>query len=103
MRRISLLLALALLTTLLASGTARAAPPRVAALRAAVVAPQLQVRLDAAGQNEMVKTIVVLKSQADLAGVQRIVVRRRRRRRPDRDTPVPGEPAPGEMNLEDVR
>jgi len=37
------------------------------------------------------------------AGVQRMVVRRRRRRRPDRDTPVPGEPAPGEMNLEDVR
>jgi len=37
------------------------------------------------------------------AGVQRIVVRRRRRRQPDRDSPVPGEPAPGEMNLEDVR
>jgi len=32
------------------------------------------------------------------AGVWRIVVRRRRRRQPDRDTPVPGE-----MNLEDVR
>ena len=37
------------------------------------------------------------------AGVQRMVVRRRRRRQPDRDSPVSGEPAPGEMNLEDVR
>ena len=103
MKRATLLLALALLTTVLASGTAQAEAPRVAAPPAAVVVQQLQQRLDAAGQNEMVKTIVVLKSQADLAGVQRIVVRRRRRRQPDRDSPVPGEPAPGEMNLEDVR
>jgi subtilisin family serine protease len=77
MRRVSLLLVLALLTTVLASATARAAPPRVAAPRAAVVAPQLQVRLDAAGQNEMVKTIVVLKSQADLAGVHKLARKNR--------------------------
>jgi subtilisin family serine protease len=70
MRRASLLLALTLLTSVLATGTATgwAAQPRVAALRAAVVAPQLQ--LDAVGQDEMVKAIVVLKSQADLTGVR---------------------------------
>jgi len=77
MRRVSLLLALTLLTTVLASGTAaaQAAPPRVAALRAAVVAPQLQ--LDTAGQDEMVKAIVVLKSQADLAGVHKLARKNR--------------------------
>ena len=72
MRRVSLLLALALLTTVLASGTALAAPPRVAALPAAVVAPQLQLQLDAANHDEMVKAIVVLKSQADLASVHKL-------------------------------
>jgi len=73
MRRVSLLLAaLTLLTTVLASSTAAsgAAQPRVAALRAAVVAPQLQPQLDAAGRDEMVEAIVVLKSQADLASVR---------------------------------
>jgi subtilisin family serine protease len=71
MKRVSLLVILTLLTTVLASGmaTGRAAP-RVAALRAAVVAPQLQRQLDAAGQDEMVEAIVVLKSQADLASVR---------------------------------
>ena len=54
MKRASLLLALALLTTVLASGMARAEAPRVAAPPAAVVVQQLQQRLDAAGQNEMV-------------------------------------------------
>ena len=79
MRRFSLLLALTLLTTVLASGTAagRAAAPRVAALRAAVVAPQLQQQLDAAGQDEMVEAIVVLKSQADLASVRRLARKNR--------------------------
>jgi subtilisin family serine protease len=77
MRRVSLLLALTLLATVLASGTAtgRAAPLRVAALRPAVVAPQLQ--LDAAGQDEMVEAIVVLKSQADLASVRRLARKNR--------------------------
>ena len=72
MRRASLLLALTLLISVLATGTAPgwAAQPRVAALRAAVVAPQLQRQLDAPGQDEMVKAIVVLKSQADLTGVR---------------------------------
>jgi len=71
MRRTSLLLAVTLLTTVLASGTAAAwAAPRAAGLRAAVVAPQLQRHLDAAGQDEMVKAIVVLKSQADLTSVR---------------------------------
>src|SRR5262249_47313187 len=67
MRRASLLLALTLLATVLASGTAaaRAATPRVFALQAAVVAPQLRQQLDAAGQDEMVRAIVILKSQAD--------------------------------------
>jgi Subtilase family len=75
MRRVSLLLALTLLTTVLASGTAAGAAPRVAALRAAVVAPQLQ--LDAADQDEMVEAIVVLKSQADLASVRRLARKNR--------------------------
>jgi subtilisin family serine protease len=71
MKRVSLLVILTLLTTVLASGMAtRRAAPRVAALRAAVVAPQLQRQLDAAGQDEMVEAIVVLKSQADLASVR---------------------------------
>jgi hypothetical protein len=71
MRRVSLLLALTLLTTALASGTATGrASPGVAALRTAVVAPQLQLQLDSAGQDEMVEAIVVLKSQADLASVR---------------------------------
>src|SRR5262245_64085560 len=72
MRRVSLLVALTLLTTVLASATtaARAAPARAAALPVAVVAPQLQRQLDAAGQDEMVEAIVVLKSQADLASVR---------------------------------
>jgi subtilisin family serine protease len=70
MRRFSLLLALTLLATMLASGTAWAAPPRVDALRAAVVAPQLQRQLGAAGRDQMVKAIVVLKSQADLGSVR---------------------------------
>src|SRR5215471_3896395 len=77
MRRVSLLLAFGLLTTVLASGMARADAPGVAALRAAVVAPQLKLQLDAASQNEMVKTIVVLKSQADLAGVQKLARKNR--------------------------
>jgi len=74
MRRASLLIALTLLATVLASGTAaaRAATPRVVALQAAVVAPQLRQQLGAAGQDEMVKAIVVLKSQADLTGVHRL-------------------------------
>ena len=71
MRRACLFLALTLLTTVLAPGTAAAwAAPRAAGLRAAVVAPQLQRQLNAAGQDEMVKVIVVLKSQADLASVR---------------------------------
>src|SRR5262249_1647168 len=71
MRRACLLLALTLLTTVLASGTvAASAAPRAAALRAAVVAPQLQRQLDAAGQDAMVKAIVVLKSQAAPASVR---------------------------------
>jgi len=69
MRRFGLLLALALIATVITSGTVRAAPHRVAALRAAVIAPQLQRQLGAAGRDEMVKAIVVLKSQADLASV----------------------------------
>ena len=79
MRRVSLLLALTLLTTVLASGTAagQAAPPRVAGLRAAVVALQLQLQLDAADQDEMVEAIVVLKSQADLASVRRLARKNR--------------------------
>ena len=77
MKRFSLLLALALLTTVLASGTARAEAPRVAALRAAVVAPQLQPQLDAAGQDKMVEAIVVLKSQADLASVHKLARKNR--------------------------
>ena len=77
MRRVSLLLAFALVASVLASSTARAAPPRAAALRAAVVAAQLQLRLDAAGQSEMVKAIVVLKSQADLAGVHKLARKNR--------------------------
>jgi subtilisin family serine protease len=70
MKRVNLILALTLLTTLLASGTAvgRAATPRVAAPQAAAVAPQPQPGL--AGQDEMVRAIVVLKSQADLASVR---------------------------------
>ena len=70
MKRFSLLLALTLLAAVLSSGTARAAPSPVAALRAPVVAPQLRLQLDAAGRDEMVKAIVVLKSQADLASVR---------------------------------
>jgi hypothetical protein len=71
MRRVTLVLALTLLTAVLASGTAAAeAAPRAAALRSAVVAPQLQLQLDAAGQDEMVEAIVVLKSQADLTSVR---------------------------------
>jgi subtilisin family serine protease len=79
MRRASLLFALTLLTTVLATGTAPgwAAQPRVAAPRAAVVAPQLQRQLDAAGQDEMVKAIVVLKSQADLTSVRGLVRKNR--------------------------
>jgi len=79
MRRVSLVLALTLLTAVLASGTAaaRAAAPRVAALPAAVVAPQLQAQLDTAGQDEMVKAIVVLKSQADLTSVQKLARKNR--------------------------
>src|SRR5262249_56347236 len=77
MRRVSLLLALALVTTVLASGMARAEAPRGAALPAAVVAPQLQMQLDAANQNEMVKAIVVLKSQADLGGVHKLARKNR--------------------------
>jgi subtilisin family serine protease len=69
MRRFGLLLALTLAATVLASGTARAALPRVAAPQAAVAAPQLQREFDAAGRGDMVKAIVVLKSQADLASV----------------------------------
>ena len=78
MRRVTLLLALTLLTTVLVSGTAAAqAAPRVAGLRAAVVAPQLQQQLDAAGQDEMVEAIVVLKSQADLTSVSRLARKNR--------------------------
>ena len=76
MRRLSLLLAFALLTTVLASGMARAEAAGVA-FRAAVVAPQLKLQLDAASQNEMVKTIVVLKSQADLTGVHKLARKNR--------------------------
>jgi subtilisin family serine protease len=72
MRRVGLLVVLTLLATVLVSGTAagQAEPLRVAASRAAVVAPQLQRQLGAAGQDEMVKAIVVLKSQADLTSVR---------------------------------
>jgi subtilisin family serine protease len=42
-----------------------------------VVAPQLQRQLDAAGQDEMVKAIVVLKSQADLASVHKLARKNR--------------------------
>jgi hypothetical protein len=51
MRRVSLLLALTLLATVFVTGTAagQAGPLRVAAARAAVMAPQLQQQLDAAG------------------------------------------------------
>ena len=78
MRRACLFLALTLLTTVLASGTAAAwAAPRAAGLRAAVVAPQLQRQLDAVGQDEMVKAIVVLKSQADLASVHKLARKNR--------------------------
>jgi subtilisin family serine protease len=71
MRRVSLLLAFTLLATVLATSTAagQAAPLRVAASRAAVIAPQLHRQLQAAGQDEMVEAIVVLKSQADLGGL----------------------------------
>jgi subtilisin family serine protease len=68
-RRASLVAALALLTTVLATGTA-AAPAGAAALRGAVIAPQLQ--LGAVGQDETVEAIVVLKSQADLTSVHRL-------------------------------
>jgi len=73
-RRAGLLIALTILTTVFGSATAagQAAPPRMAVLRAAVVAPQLQRQLDAAGQDGMVQAIVVLKSQADLASVHRL-------------------------------
>jgi len=77
MRRFGLLLALALIATVITSGTARAMPHRVAALRAAVIAPQLQRQLGAAGRDEMVKAIVVLKSQADLASVHGLARRNR--------------------------
>jgi len=79
MRRASLLLALTLLTTVLATGTAagQTATPRVAALRAAVVAPQLQRQLDAAGQDEIVQAIVVLTSQADLTSVHKLARKNR--------------------------
>ena len=77
MRRVSLLVAFTLLTAVFAPGTARAAPPRVTAPPAAVVAPQLQRQLDAAGQDEMVKAIVVLKSQADLASVHKLARKNR--------------------------
>ena len=77
MRRVSLLLALTLLAAVLAPGSARAALPRVTALPSAVVAPQLQRQLDAAGHNEMVKAIVVLKSQADLASVHKLARKNR--------------------------
>ena len=71
MRRACLFLALTLMTMVLAPGTAAAwAAPRAAGLQAAVVAPRLQRQLNAAGQDEMVKVIVVLKSQADLASVR---------------------------------
>jgi subtilisin family serine protease len=72
MRRASLLVALTLLVTVIASGTAavQAAPSRAAALRAAAIAPQLQRQLDGTGQDTMVEAIVVLKSQADLASVR---------------------------------
>src|SRR5262249_60684333 len=68
-----------LLPAALASGTAaaQAVTPRVAALPAAVVAPQLQAQLDTAGQDEMVKAIVVLKSQADLTSVQKLARKNR--------------------------
>ena len=79
MRRASLLIALTLLTTVLVSGTAaaQAVTPRMAALRAAVVDPQLQRQLDTASQGEMVKAIVVLKSQADLTSVRSLARKNR--------------------------
>lgn len=78
MRGARLFLALTLLTTVLASGAAAAwAAPRAAGPQAAVVAPQLQRQLDAAGQGEMVKVIVVLKSQADLASVRGVARKNR--------------------------
>ena len=72
MRRAGLLLALILLATVFGSATAagQAAPPRVAAPRGAVVAPQLQRQLDAAAKNEMIRAIVVLRPQADLTSVR---------------------------------
>ena len=75
MRRVGLLLALTLLTTVLASGAAagQAASPGVAGLRAAVAVPQLY----RARQGEMVKAIVVLKSQADLASVRSVARKNR--------------------------
>jgi subtilisin family serine protease len=42
-----------------------------------VIAPQLQSQLDAAGQDEMVKAIVVLKSQADLTSVRSLARKNR--------------------------
>jgi subtilisin family serine protease len=71
-RRAGLLLALTLLATVFGSATAagQAAPPRVAALRGAVVAPELQRQLDAAAQNEMIRAIVVLRPQADLTSLR---------------------------------
>jgi subtilisin family serine protease len=68
-RRFGLLLALALVAAVLTSGTARAVPHRAAAPRAAVIAPQLQRQLGAAGRDQMVNAIVMLKAQADLASV----------------------------------
>lgn len=73
MRRLTLLVALALLTTLLApsAATGWAAPALQGAARpAAAVAPLLQRQLDAAAADRMVEAIVVLRSQADLGGVQ---------------------------------
>jgi hypothetical protein len=61
MRRACLFLALTLLTTVLAPGTAAAwAAPRAAGLRAAVVAPQLQRQLNAAGVTHAVAVTLVV-------------------------------------------
>ena len=80
MRRVSLLIALTLVATVLVPGAAAswaAAPPRTTALPAVLVDPQLQHQLDTASPDNMVEAIVVLKSQADLASVRGVAKKNR--------------------------
>ena len=79
MRRVSLLIALTLMTTVLVPGAAAswAAPLRTTALPAALVDPHLRQELDTASRDKMVEAIVVLKSQADLASVRGVAKKHR--------------------------